>query len=1008
MAHGFLTPSPVTGESPLWKDLKKGFENLLKKKIFPLSKQQKVIETKVDVIQNLLKQGEQKKLPPAATKMLTGNQPKGLLAPSGGLVNRNGGLTEKNPTNIDVKTGKKLPPGGPRLPGTAKKGGTFSNINTSNRPLNSDNFFDKAVKSGIDANTGDYLSKDARIAAFKEGRVERNSQGPAITPDSGADIVAAVNRNTQALVQLVDVTKEQTKNDSNIAQEQIQAQETMLSRSAARAEEKSLEQGSDLSGFLSPEKIKRKQKQQGGGSGGGGGDGFDAIGTALDAYDLFGGRRGRRGGRRPKTRFKAPRPKGTIPKVRPGGGIPKGGLLPKGGPKLGLPKGLGPKGGALSLLFAGMEFGDRKASGQSNLQAGVGTAASVGGGLAGAKGGAAAGAAIGALFGGVGAVPGAIIGGLLGGIGGSMLGGGIADAATGANDAGSFSMGGIITKPLLSLMGEGHKKEGVFPLEGKEGAKVFGKMGEGLVEAQVKAKKKFAEVQSFALKTYFENQDGFKMFGKALEIVFGPLINGIKGIGGLLKAGGGLLNSLMGGSANAAQFASADEQQLTEALIAGEEGLRTKAYKDSEGIWTIGYGQTTLNGRAVQEGDTMSKEEALSGFRANVASHRQRAINQLGEDRWGKLDPRSRAVLTSLAYNYGSIPDRILPAAKTGSAEDIAKAMNSLYGDNNGDLKGRRMREQSILRGGTSDRLDQDFMAGGSLAATTSGPMVMSASAGSRAEGTGLATFGETDGGSGRLVNAAGYVHGHFQTNTGTKQDVVNDTAAVVRSMLNSGLTDISISDGTTFTPAMSDGEIKGIIERGVAQHTHSGDGRSVDIFVPRGTPVPFPLTDVRNAGNAGRTGMLPGTGHTWVGHLTPDSQAGANQSASAHIAAEPDAGGGGPMTQNGSTAGPMTNAQKAQIFRSAGLTGMADMISPPAVSAQPASPATATPLMATSAQIAMQPSLGSAAPTVINNYYGAGGTQQQGVNPNGVSAGISMDGTGTSIFQDLKIRTLS
>ncbi|AIX43650.1 peptidase M23 [Synechococcus phage ACG-2014f] len=170
---------------------------------------------------------------------------------------------------------------------------------------------------------------------------------------------------------------------------------------------------------------------------------------------------------------------------------------------------------------------------------------------------------------------------------------------------------------------------------------------------------------------------------------------------------------------------SADEQQLTESLIAGEEGVRTKAYQDSEGIWTIGYGQTRINGRAVRPGDTITKAQALSGFRGALAEHQQRAINQLGEERWSQLDARSRAVLTSITYNYGSIPGRVLPAAKTGNAEDIAVAMNSLYGDNRGVLKGRRQREQSILRGGTSSYLDKDFMAGGQFAGSGTGPLVM-------------------------------------------------------------------------------------------------------------------------------------------------------------------------------------------------------------------------------------------------------------------------------------------
>ena len=93
-------------------------------------------------------------------------------------------------------------------------------------------------------------------------------------------------------------------------------------------------------------------------------------------------------------------------------------------------------GGLFSILMGGLEYKGRLDEGQSHLQAGMGTAGTIGGGMAGAKGGAMAGAAIGAMFGGVGAVPGAVIGGLIGGIGGSWLGGRAMYAVSGA-DAGN-------------------------------------------------------------------------------------------------------------------------------------------------------------------------------------------------------------------------------------------------------------------------------------------------------------------------------------------------------------------------------------------------------------------------------------------------------------------------------------------------------------------------------------------------------------------------------------------
>ena len=141
----------------------------------------------------------------------------------------------------------------------------------------------------------------------------------------------------------------------------------------------------------------------------------------------------------------------------------------------------------------------------------------------------------------------------------------------------------------------------------------------------------------------------------------------------------------------------------------------------------------------------------------------------------------------------------------------------------------------------------------------------------------GNAIFGETDGGTGRVENAPGWVHGHFQTNDGTAEDVVNDVAPIVKKLIDRGVP-TELSGGQKFTKDMNMQEIKEMIRLGVSQHRHSGDGRSVDIFVPEGTRVPVPLSDVKAYGGAeGVSGILPGTGKVWVGHLTPDSKSGSS-----------------------------------------------------------------------------------------------------------------------------------
>jgi hypothetical protein len=122
----------------------------------------------------------------------------------------------------------------------------------------------------------------------------------------------------------------------------------------------------------------------------------------------------------------------------------------------------GAKTGPLRTLFAGMEYGERKGSGQSELQALGGTGAGLAGGAAGAVGGAkigaiagtAIGAAIGFLFGGVGAAPGAAIGLKIGTAAGSLIGGWLgaekaselADKVTGVHETGG------LTKPGTGLL----------------------------------------------------------------------------------------------------------------------------------------------------------------------------------------------------------------------------------------------------------------------------------------------------------------------------------------------------------------------------------------------------------------------------------------------------------------------------------------------------------------------------------------------------------------------------
>lgn len=87
-------------------------------------------------------------------------------------------------------------------------------------------------------------------------------------------------------------------------------------------------------------------------------------------------------------------------------------------------------------------------------------------------------------------------------------------------------------------------------------------------------------------------------------------------------------------------------------VIAKFEGLKLRAYQDSAGIWTIGYG-TTINpdtGIPIKEGDTITRKKALDWLNINTANVKS-TIKKLVKV---PVNDRELSALTSLAYNIGT------------------------------------------------------------------------------------------------------------------------------------------------------------------------------------------------------------------------------------------------------------------------------------------------------------------------------------------------------------------
>lgn len=79
-----------------------------------------------------------------------------------------------------------------------------------------------------------------------------------------------------------------------------------------------------------------------------------------------------------------------------------------------------------------------------------------------------------------------------------------------------------------------------------------------------------------------------------------------------------------------------------------DEGLRLKAYKDTVGVWTIGYGHT---GPEVKPGLVWTEAQAEAALVEDILEHNAKLAAALP---WvSGLDPVRRRVLQNMAFNLG-------------------------------------------------------------------------------------------------------------------------------------------------------------------------------------------------------------------------------------------------------------------------------------------------------------------------------------------------------------------
>ena len=139
---------------------------------------------------------------------------------------------------------------------------------------------------------------------------------------------------------------------------------------------------------------------------------------------------------------------------------------------------------------------------------------------------------------------------------------------------------------------------------------------------------------------------------------------------------------------------SADSIKKAREFIQGEEDFRAEAYKDTGGVWTIGYGHI----KNVRQGDKITRQEAEKFYAKDIEEH----IKPLNEVKV-PLSDNEKIALASFIYNVGPNAFKtstLLKKLNAGDKKGAAQEFKRWIYDNGKVQKGlinRRNREMKLF-----------------------------------------------------------------------------------------------------------------------------------------------------------------------------------------------------------------------------------------------------------------------------------------------------------------------
>lgn len=141
-------------------------------------------------------------------------------------------------------------------------------------------------------------------------------------------------------------------------------------------------------------------------------------------------------------------------------------------------------------------------------------------------------------------------------------------------------------------------------------------------------------------------------------------------------------------------------------LIKGYESFRATPYWDVN-AYRVGYGSDTItladgSIQKVVQGMKISVADANRDLTRRIGEFQDTIRGQIGGSTFEAMNENQQSALTSIAYNYGSLPERIVSAIRTGSTENVYNAIKGLASDNGGINAGRRRSEAELYLNGAS------------------------------------------------------------------------------------------------------------------------------------------------------------------------------------------------------------------------------------------------------------------------------------------------------------------